>query len=150
MSKVIRKGPGLKNIVKKLNDGYVSVGVHRNEGQHKDSDLTVAGVAAINEFGARGIPERSFMRTTMFDQRRTLMITLRKIAKIQFHKKRAEIGIKKLGEYLRGKIQAKIVAIKNPPNSPRTIAYKKSSNPLIDTGQMRQSIHSVYHKKRPK
>jgi hypothetical protein len=146
----VRKGKGLKNVAKRLKSGYVTVGVHRKEGQHDGSDLTVAGVAAIHEFGARGIPERSFMRTTVFEQKKKLREALRKIARGQFHSKNSTVAIKKLGEYLRGKIQAKIVAIRTPPNSPKTINRKKSSNPLIDTGQMLQSIHSVYHKKQPK
>jgi hypothetical protein len=37
-------------------------------------------------------------------------------------------------------VQKKIRQITIPPNSPRTIAEKKSSKPLIDFGQMVQSV----------
>jgi len=148
--KFIRRGDGLKKLTKRLNDGYVTVGIHRKEGKHKDSDLTVAAIGAIHEYGARGMPERSFMRSTLFEQRRKISSALFRVAKGNFKKKRTQNGIKKIGEYLRGKIQAKIVALRTPPNALSTIQRKGSSNPLIDTGQLLQSIHSVYHAKRPK
>jgi hypothetical protein len=37
-------------------------------------------------------------------------------------------------------VQQKIRSIRTPPNSPTTIAIKKSSKPLIDFGQMVQSV----------
>ena len=37
-------------------------------------------------------------------------------------------------------VQAKIVEVKTPANAISTVVNKKSSNPLIDTGHMRQSI----------
>jgi len=37
-------------------------------------------------------------------------------------------------------VQQRIVDLREPPNAPYTIAQKGSSNPLIDTGQMRLSV----------
>ena len=45
-----------------------------------------------------------------------------------------------LGEKVVADVQRKIVALKDPPNAPSTIAKKGSANPLIDTGRLRQSI----------
>lgn len=51
-------------------------------------------------------------------------------------------ALKVIGEWMTTKIKKKIRDLKDPPNTPFTIANKKSSNPLIDTGQM---INSVTH-----
>ena len=45
-----------------------------------------------------------------------------------------------VGSFVASLISKKIVDIKSPPNSPKTIEDKKSSNPLIDTGQLKNSI----------
>ena len=37
-------------------------------------------------------------------------------------------------------LQQRIVDLKEPPNSPATIALKGSDNPLVDTGHMRQAV----------
>lgn len=46
----------------------------------------------------------------------------------------------KLGILAQGDVQAEITSLSSPPNSPVTIALKGSSNPLIDTGAMRQAV----------
>jgi hypothetical protein len=39
-----------------------------------------------------------------------------------------------------GDIQHEITVLRHPPNAPATIRAKGSSKPLIDTGEMRQSV----------
>lgn len=41
-----------------------------------------------------------------------------------------------------GKVQAYMTQLNTPPNAPSTVAKKGSSNPLIDSGAMRQSVDS--------
>ena len=108
--------------------------------QHGDSDLTNVEVASRNEFGF-GVPERSFIRAT-FDMRRAQMSPLmRKAAGAAARKKLpmewalAIVGQKFLDEIIK-RINSRIP----PPNAPATIAEKGSSTPLIDTGQLKQSI----------
>ena len=48
--------------------------------------------------------------------------------------------LSKLGILAQGDIQAEITALASPPNSPVTVALKGSSNPLIDTGEMRGAV----------
>lgn len=45
-----------------------------------------------------------------------------------------------LGEKLVAFTRRQIRNLRHPPNAPLTIALKKSDNPLIDTGQMVQSV----------
>lgn len=44
------------------------------------------------------------------------------------------------GEYCVGKIREFLVDLRTPPNHPITAERKKSSNPLIDTGHLKDSI----------
>jgi len=55
----------------------------------------------------------------------------------------AEKALERLGVFVTGLVRDKIRTISTPPNKPQTIRRKGSSNPLIDTGQARQSIQFV-------
>ncbi len=46
-----------------------------------------------------------------------------------------------MGAEARSNIQKEIVDLSDPPNAPSTIKAKKSTNPLVDTGLMRQTIN---------
>jgi len=55
------------------------------------------------------------------------------------------MALSEVGEWMTAKTKAKIRGLKSPPNAASTIKRKKSSNPLIDTGQMINSIQHVEH-----
>lgn len=120
----------------------VDVGII-DAGEHSSGDVTVAQVGIINEYGGpdNNPPERSFMRSTLHEQRRAI-ITMKKILLIKIQ--RGEIIVEKalalLGEFVADAIKQKIVDLKEPPNDPATIRAKGSSNPLIDTSQLKNSI----------
>jgi len=116
----------------------------------QESDLTVAEYAAVNEFGSSDgrVPERSFLRSTV-DENNAKYIDL--MAKgtdkaIERALKGADSGealrqeLGKVGLRAERDVKRKIRDLRDPPNAERTIAEKGSSNPLIDTGRMRQSI----------
>lgn len=107
------------------------------------ADLLVK--AAANEFGTETIPERSFLRSTVDDERETYVRELTKATGqiVDGEITQAETTLKRLGLRAVGDVQMKIVDLREPPNAPATIAAKKSSNPLIDTGNMRQSVEYV-------
>jgi hypothetical protein len=114
----------------------------------------MADIATWNEFGTKatskhpGIPARSFMRSTFDEKLRTYERFIQKnLGKVGGSMVRtgqggitAEMFLNLLGEKIRADVQRKIVKLKDPPNQPSTIRKKKSSNPLIDTGRLRQSI----------
>jgi hypothetical protein len=117
----------------------INIGVLGDSADHP-SGINMAMIATWNEFGTRTAPARSFMRST-FDEKlksyeRLIGNNLNRLGTGTT----AEILLAVLGEKMKGDIQRKIVTLKEPPNSEATIANKKSSNPLIDTGRMRQSI----------
>lgn len=110
----------------------VSVGIQGKNGE-------VAGYAAANEFGADRIPQRSFIGSTVDENEKAYL----KMAEEVYSEKDAKQVLEQLGLKIAGDIQSKITSIKTPPNVAFTIAKKGSSNPLIDTGRMRQSVTSV-------
>lgn len=124
------------------------------------SDGEMVKRAVWNHFGTRGgasgggwggpIPERPFLANAMRDNadayRDNMVIAGRNILRAIAMKGKAagsaelESTLRKLGIMAQGDIQAEITALSSPPNSPVTIALKGSSNPLIDSGAMRQAV----------
>lgn len=140
-SKVTRKGPGIKTFIKRVKKpGSVEVGII-DAGQKEGTDITVAGVGFANEFGTETIPERSFLRSTTQSSKKQIVSLIKKLRK-KVHDgsmgQKQALGL--LGAFISDEVKKKIVAIKSPPNAPATIAKKGSSNPLVDTGQLKNSI----------
>jgi len=109
--------------------------------------LTVVQVATFNEFGTEDadgnlhVPERSFIRSTMDEKRRELLKVNKKLYRqIAEGTMSTERALKILGIKIKALIQKKITDLRKPANAPSTIRRKRSSNPLIDTGLMRQSV----------
>lgn len=109
------------------------------------------GKAIWNEFGTKGgasgggwggpVPERPFMRNAMKDNRGKYRKAMETSAP-KILRGEADLGqvMNKLGILAQGDIQTEITSLSSPPNSPVTIAIKGSSNPLINTGEMRASV----------
>lgn len=94
------------------------------------------------------IPERPFMRSTYDEQNRKWNdAAQRLIGKIADGKGTADETVAVLGNMIQGDVQRKIVAGPFTPNAPATIRSKKSSRPLIDSGQMRQSIRWIVRRR---
>lgn len=112
--------------------------------RRKEANKSMPQIAAENEFGTKNTPARPFMSTS-FDENRDMInqAILGEYDKIIEGTSTIRKSLNALGLFGVDLVQAKIRAIHQPPNSPRTIAAKKSSKPLIDFGQM---IQSVRHK----
>lgn len=119
----------------------VNVGVP--EGKHEEDGTPVAMVAAVHEFGSpsQGIPERPFLRVAI-QRNRQRLIRLNRINLVKML--RGQIGVEQalgqLGEMGKGDVQTEIRTGDFTPLKDATIKRKGSSKPLIDTGQMVQSI----------
>lgn len=108
--------------------------------------LTIATVAAVNEFGTADgrIPARPFLRPAITEGAPTFTrLAERELPDIMLGKQPMSRLLHRMGLLAMGMVQRKITDLKSPPNAPSTIAKKKSDNPLIDTGVLRQSIN--YH-----
>jgi len=53
---------------------------------------------------------------------------------------KVETALGLVGEVMADAITQKIITLRTPPNAPYTIKAKGSSNPLVDTGQLKNSI----------
>ena len=132
-----------------LNGSHVKVGFQEGtvtttqvKGERKQTaGLSIPQIAAENEFGTKIIPARPFMSTS-FDENKTLInrAIQGEYNKIIAGKRTTETSLGLIGQLTTKLIVQKIRAIISPPNSPRTISIKKSSKPLIDFGQMVQSV----------
>jgi len=121
---------------------YVKVGVVGNAAKERDDDgATVAEYASYNEFGTENIPERSFIRATI-DERRNRLFgkALQLQSAVLAGKMSLDLALDQIGLLTQANIQQKIEKLRDPANAPSTVAAKGSSNPLIDTGRLRQSI----------
>jgi len=107
-------------------------------------------VGAVHEFGSDDgtIPERSWLRSAMREHADEHSRAARKLARaVDLGEGDPNVALEKLGLIAVGNIQETIVALSSPPNEAATIAAKGSSNPLVDTGHLRQAVtHQVVGK----
>lgn len=124
----------------------VKVGLPAGEA---DADNIQKGI--WNHYGTRGgasgngwggpIPERPFLANAMRDNRGEYKNAMKtSAAKLLRGETSLRTVLTKLGIKAQGDVQAEITALSHPPNSPVTIALKGSSNPLIDSGELRAAI----------
>jgi hypothetical protein len=105
-------------------------------------DGSVIDRAIWNHYGtSRGIPPRPFLLNAMRNNRSKYLFAL-KSAGAAILKGQATLDqtMRKLGIVAQGDVQQEITNLRTPPNAPSTIAAKGSSNPLIDTGEMRSKV----------
>lgn len=87
------------------------------------------------------IPERSFIRSTFDEKNDEWMEFLeRQIEKVCELEIDAKEVFKRLGGRIAADIQKKMVEIRTPKNTALTIANKGSSNPLVDTGKLKEKV----------
>ena len=138
-------GTGLKALearIRAMGKKKVVIGVPAETNGDRKDGLSNATIAAAHEFGVPGhISERSFLRSTLGenkDKAAGLLIRGLKadIAQGDFSGKAFAIVGEKLSAEVKRKIQSGI----SPALDPKTVKRKGSSKPLIDTGNLIQSI----------
>jgi len=148
--KIVKKPDGkkLNAKVKRVKDPkFVKVGFPEGSGEYPEREgqepIPIVTVAVWTEFGNARIPEWAYFRAAMKDNRSKY----RKLAKRLYKQvldgkitKEKALGL--LGEMAVGDIQDSITNTTSPANSLETVARKGSSNPLIDTGLMKNSVRS--------
>lgn len=105
-------------------------------------DGPVVARAIWNHYGtSRGVPARPFLTNAMRENRRKYLNAMRESApKVLRGETSLDQVLSKLGILAQGDVQQSITELRDPPNAPSTIAAKGSSNPLIDTGEMRSKV----------
>ncbi len=139
----------LKKALQSLTTRRVAtVGIHASAGKHKDSDLHVAEIGAIQHFGTDTIPARPFLDNGIKAREKELARFVQESLKKGVDPARIVEGMGALGSRY---VVEQIDATLEPPLKPATIMarYRRhgaaSTHPLIDTGQLRQSITFEVH-----
>lgn len=133
----------------KADGTQVRVGVFGSETHGgAGSPITMVELAAIHEFGSdvAGIPERSFIRSTIRDKEAEIAKLLKVAAKGVVSGKVSLVrALNLIGQWAVKEIKSKIVdgAGIPPPLAQATIKHKGSSRPLVDTGQLKNAITHV-------
>lgn len=134
------------NAFKELDSQKVAVGLFAKVGD----EVLTKGI--VNEFGANTgnsvIPERSFIRSTYNKNVKKVTSRFNDIARsISRGNYNVIKKLKLIGLEQESAIKQTIVDLRSPSNAASTIKAKGSSNPLIDTGEMRNKISSELRKK---
>ena len=100
--------------------------------------ISVATVAAANEFGGKNRPPRPFMRTTVKKNRKKWRNFVQEV--LPQYANNINGMMEKLGEIAVEDMTEMIRIWSKPPNAPSTIRRKGFNDPLIDSGQMMDSV----------
>lgn len=142
--KVADKDKGFKHFkkaIKNFKGKVLEVGIFADIGKGENGDLII-NRALANEYGTSNIPERSFIRSTSDEKNQEWGKSIDKIVdRLLTEELDVNQYLGLLGKKMVGDIKDKISSNILPPNSPATIKRKGSSKTLIDTGEMRSSIH---------
>lgn len=138
-------GDGIKALearIRAIGKKKVVVGVPTSTNEWREDGLSNATIAAAHEFGVSGhIPERSFLRSTLHEKKCD-------VSKLLFRELKSDISqgdfsgraLAIVGEKLSVEVKRKIQSGISPALDSKTVKRKRSSKPLIDTGNMLQSI----------
>lgn len=106
------------------------------------TDGDIVDRAIWNHYGtSRGIPSRPFLLNAMRKNRKKYLTAMKtSAAKILRGETLVVTIVRKLGILAQGDVQNEITNLRSPANARATIVAKGSSNPLIDTGEMRKAV----------
>lgn len=99
--------------------------------------VSVASVAAKNEYGGGHTPPRPFMRDAVRKNWRKWRNFVQDRLPVILDGKKTLL---ELGDIMSDDIRQSIIDFSNPPNAPSTIAIKGFNDPLVDSGQMAESV----------
>lgn len=118
----------------------VKTGLQSDAGVNNDN-VSIVEYAAFNEFGTATIPARPFIASTADDKRVSWSAVMDKmVGEAVLGKVSVKYALEIVGQKMESDIKTKITTLREPKNADSTIALKGSSNPLIDTGTMRNSV----------
>ncbi len=143
-SKVIDKDLGYAKWLKQMKEisdkPFTKIGI-LGKGESDEEGVTVLEYGSYNEFGTKDIPERSYIRSTIDERKRRIFGKAFNLQESIFLGKMSiEKALGIMGTLIKGNIVQKIVDLRSPANADSTLRAKGSSNPLIDSGRLRQSI----------
>ena len=135
-----------ENQIKTFKKSVIKIGLPEKvaNNPHDDSVLTVAQVGRIHEYGVpeKNIPKRSFIREPIIDNQKNIKkLIKKKFEEVSQNRTSSLKALNQLGLYGQGLSQKSFTNNNWDSLNPATIKAKNGkSNPLINTGQLRQSI----------
>jgi len=145
---------GIGNLTNALlsNKKAIRVGILGNDNSRNDG-LSNATIGAMQEFGSENkkIPARSFLKMPITTKQEEIGRFAQKSLANSLKNNDIETSLNQIGLFSVGVIQGAFDTKGFgmwSPNAPMTIKLKKSSSPLIDTGELRRSIsHDIINVK---
>jgi len=145
---VVRTGVGLPEVLARLgiiDRAQVTVGLQGSaqttaSGPASASDLVTIGAA--HEYGTESIPMRPWLRTSAARYGKGWARAYRAAVSAAILGENVETPLRLVGLGMQGDVQATVLDGPWFPLSPETIRRKGSDVPLVDSGQMRQSIRA--------
>jgi hypothetical protein len=122
---------------KLMTNKFVTVGIHDDAGSHPDTDLHNAQLGATLHFGTDTIPARPWLDAGVAQGNKVYLDIIADGMEDELLP--AQI-LEQVGVKAAATVQQYMTDLRDPPNAPETIRRKGSSNPLIDTGALRQSV----------
>ncbi len=149
--KVRDRDRGLKKLKRNLKNtgkNFVTVGIfgERADAAHAGTEKSNVEIAGFHEFGTPTIKPRSYIRATVDAEKGRIRQLQKRLAEQIIKRRTTEAqGLNLIGVFLQGKMQTRIQAGIAPPLEDatikrKTVQGKKGTTPLIDTGQLIQSI----------
>lgn len=135
-----------KELEKLQGGGFVLVGIHEDAAQPEGQDITMATLGAIQHYGNDHIPARPWLDVGVEQGNKEYLEIIEDGAASGLTQNQI---LEQVGAVAAGYVQQYITDLQEPPNAPSTVKKKGSSNPLIDTGAMRQSVTYKVVKQKP-
>ncbi|CAM0010940.1 tail completion or Neck1 protein [Vibrio phage K367 g1] len=123
-----------KEIEKIAKNKTVLVGIHEDAPPLEGEDITMAQLGAVLHFGNQRIPARPWLDVGVRSGSADYLDI------IENNSDDLDNALNMIGNIAVGKVQQYMTELQDPPNAPSTVKKKGSSNPLIDTGALRQSV----------
>lgn len=146
--KTIHKNPNFAAKLKKIAASYknkvAAVGFPNSLHKKYENGASIINVAIWNNYGTDTIPARDFMTPANAEIKVKWKDMTKDAIKLINAGRLNPLTVLKAGaQEAEACIKASITELHEPPNAPATIRKKGDNNPLIDTGQMRDSVTSV-------
>ena len=135
----------IKKSIKNLKGKVVKIGVNEDQGEYPNG-VKIALVGFWNEYGTSRIPQRSFIRSTLEENKRKIEAKRNKLLGQVLEGRVSETkALEQLGWMIKEMIKAKIEKLKDPKNAPSTVKGKPDigNNPLVHTRLLKNAINYV-------
>ena len=119
-------------------DDFVTVGIHEDENARAGDVMTNAKLGAIQHFGNDKIPSRPWLDVGVASVNEEITETIADAIEDGLP---LEQALNQVGVVAVAGVQEYMTDLSSPANAESTIARKGSDNPLIDTGELRQSVN---------